>query len=73
MLSLSLLTLLISGVSAAAVAGPYDWPSHGWGNGASGLRNGSSQEAQCGPAVVALATGIEINIVAQHGESLLAL
>ena len=28
---------------------------------------GPSHESQCAPRVVALATGIQINIVAQHG------
>jgi len=67
MLSLSLLACLVSGASVAAVAGGGpDWPSHGWGHGPPNQPGG--QAAQCGPAVVALATGIEINIVAQHGE-----
>jgi len=65
MLSMNLIAfgLLAGCVNAWTVP---SWPP-AWDNGR------GSRGQQCGPAVVALATGIEINIVAQYGNTILYL
>jgi len=61
MLSMNLLALgLLAGFTNAWTI--PSWPP-AWDNGR------GSRGQQCGPAVVALATGIEINIVAQYGKT----
>jgi len=60
MLSVNFLALGLLASCANAWSTP-SWPA-AWNDGR------GSQGQQCGPAVVALATGIEINIVAQYGE-----
>ena len=61
MLSMNFLALGLLASCANAWSTP-SWPA-AWDDGR------GSRGQQCGPAVVALATGIEINIVAQYGET----